>query len=320
MPNTLNQHQIRRKVIQALFAYKIQHDLSSHQLKDFQEVAKEIKKVLTGPIKFKVNFKDERIIVRKFPKKLSEPLERLTDSYDNLDIKDFDQTALSAMLVLMRDLGGQAKKMQEEEAVELYQGMITNLSYVKLFSIDLEEEPVGPKVLEFLRALPKEASSKEVLDTFNQVFSKVHENILEKYSEESFQSLALQSELDALLEQAESKNNTENQVLLNNAKNFALNYEQETDEPEYFTQLVDGILNEQETIEATVSKYLTKDWAYERLTIIEKCLLSLGVYEITHTETPDKVAINEAIELSKEFSDDKSRKFINGILTQLIKK
>jgi N utilization substance protein B len=247
MPNTLNQHQIRRKVIQALFAYKIQHDLASHQLKAFQEVAKEIKKVLTGPIKFKVDFKDERIIVRKFPKKLSEPLERLTDSYDNLDIKDFDQTALSAMLVLMRDLGGQAKKMQEEEAVELYQGMITNLSYVKLFSIDLEEEPVGPKVLEFLRALPKEASSKEVLDTFNQVFSKVHENILEKYSEESFQSLALQSELDALLEQAESKNNTENQVLLNNAKNFALNYEQETDEPEYFTQLVDGILNEQET-------------------------------------------------------------------------
>jgi N utilization substance protein B len=53
---------------------------------------------------------------------------------------------------------------------------------------------------------------------------------------------------------------------------------------------------------------------------VEQALLRLGAYEILFTETPDLVAIDEAIELTKDFSDEKSSKFINGMLTNLIKK
>ena len=59
-------------------------------------------------------------------------------------------------------------------------------------------------------------------------------------------------------------------------------------------------------------------WTVERLTLVEKNILRLGIFEITEFDTPERVAVNEAIELSKQFSDEKSSKFINGILSQFI--
>jgi len=56
----------------------------------------------------------------------------------------------------------------------------------------------------------------------------------------------------------------------------------------------------------------------DRLTLVEKNILRLGIFEITEFDTPQLVAVNEAIELSKQFSDEKSSKFINGILSQFI--
>jgi N utilization substance protein B len=56
------------------------------------------------------------------------------------------------------------------------------------------------------------------------------------------------------------------------------------------------------------------------LTTIDKNILRLGLFEIQYCEeTPDRVAVNEAIELAKEFSDQASVKFINGVLTHFVK-
>ncbi|MGC4422291.1 transcription antitermination factor NusB, partial [Streptococcus suis] len=53
---------------------------------------------------------------------------------------------------------------------------------------------------------------------------------------------------------------------------------------------------------------------------IDKNIMRLGLFEILHfEETPDRVAVNEAIELAKEFSDESSAKFVNGVLSQFIK-
>ena len=57
----------------------------------------------------------------------------------------------------------------------------------------------------------------------------------------------------------------------------------------------------------------------DSLTLVEKNILRLGLYELLeYDETPQLVAVNEAIELAKKFSDEKSSKFINGILSQFV--
>ena len=58
----------------------------------------------------------------------------------------------------------------------------------------------------------------------------------------------------------------------------------------------------------------------DRLTLIDKNIMRLGLFEILYfEETPDRVAVNEAVELAKEFSDEASAKFVNGVLSQFIK-
>lgn len=62
---------------------------------------------------------------------------------------------------------------------------------------------------------------------------------------------------------------------------------------------------------------LTVDWPTHRQPVIDRNLLRLGWYEISSGETPPKVAINEAVELAREFSTEKSPLFVNGVLDKV---
>lgn len=63
---------------------------------------------------------------------------------------------------------------------------------------------------------------------------------------------------------------------------------------------------------------VSKDWKIERFSKATLAILLLAVFEMDRMdEVPQKIAINEAVELSKRFDDEKSRKFINGILGSL---
>lgn len=62
----------------------------------------------------------------------------------------------------------------------------------------------------------------------------------------------------------------------------------------------------------------TPDWPTHRQPPIDRNLLRLAWYEMAHGGTPAKVAINEAIELAKEFGTEKSHQFINGVLDRLM--
>lgn len=64
----------------------------------------------------------------------------------------------------------------------------------------------------------------------------------------------------------------------------------------------------------------TQHWKIERIAIVELSILRLSLYEMMFTDIPVKAAINEAIELSKTFGDEKSRSFVNGILDGAAKK
>lgn len=87
----------------------------------------------------------------------------------------------------------------------------------------------------------------------------------------------------------------------------------------YMNDIVEGIEKNITTIEDKISENLKKDWKIERISKINLVLLKLAIYEILYTETPYKVAINEAIELAKKYGDDTSPNFINGILASIVK-
>ena len=79
---------------------------------------------------------------------------------------------------------------------------------------------------------------------------------------------------------------------------------------------INGIIENREEIFTLANKYL-KSWPMERLNKVDQAIVSLGIYELKYTETPPIVAINEAVELSKKYSDEKVTKMINAVLDEI---
>lgn len=100
-----------------------------------------------------------------------------------------------------------------------------------------------------------------------------------------------------------------------------LDAEEQTDSalPEYLVTLVEGVIKHEDELNDAISNYLKKGWTVKRLNKTDLLILQIAVFEIKYvTDIPAKVSINEALQLAKEFSDDKSRGFINGVLANLI--
>lgn len=85
---------------------------------------------------------------------------------------------------------------------------------------------------------------------------------------------------------------------------------------EFVNKSVDGIIEHKKEIYTLANKYLT-NWTIDRLNKVDQAILALGIYELMYTDTPSVVAINEAIELSKLYSDESVTKMINGVLDKI---
>ena len=88
---------------------------------------------------------------------------------------------------------------------------------------------------------------------------------------------------------------------------------------EYLKNTIEGINNNLEEILSLIKENLKADWKIERISKIDLSLLKLAIYEIKYTEIPFKVAINEAVELSKKYGEDTSKTFVNGVLASIVK-
>lgn len=88
---------------------------------------------------------------------------------------------------------------------------------------------------------------------------------------------------------------------------------------EYLKDILFGISKNEEKISTLISKNLKDNWAMDRVSKINISLLKLAIYEMIYGKTPYKVAINEAIELAKKYSDEQASSFINGILASIVK-
>ena len=87
---------------------------------------------------------------------------------------------------------------------------------------------------------------------------------------------------------------------------------------EFIKDTVYGIITYKNNIDELANKYLS-NWTIDRLGTTDQAILRIGIYELMYTDTPAVVAINEAIELSKQYSDDDVRKMINAVLDKVYK-
>jgi N utilization substance protein B len=88
------------------------------------------------------------------------------------------------------------------------------------------------------------------------------------------------------------------------------------DEQDFARKLMEGIVTNLEFLDAAIRRN-TKNWPFEQISLIEKNILRMAIYEIyfqNHEEVPIKVGINEAIVLAKSFVNDSAARFINGVL------
>jgi len=104
-------------------------------------------------------------------------------------------------------------------------------------------------------------------------------------------------------------------ILAYNRERFAKGLEDKG----FVQELIDGVKKNKKDIDGIITKY-APEWPLEQITIVDRNVLRIGVYELKFSDNiPAKVAINEAIELAKNFGGEASGKFVNGVLGAIYK-
>lgn len=93
----------------------------------------------------------------------------------------------------------------------------------------------------------------------------------------------------------------------------------ENEEPDVFLKaLVEGVITQKSVIDSIISENL-QNWTLNRVASVERTILRIATYELRYMEDiPNNVSINEAVELGNTYGDDKSGKFINGVLSKIV--
>jgi N utilization substance protein B len=85
----------------------------------------------------------------------------------------------------------------------------------------------------------------------------------------------------------------------------------------FANDLFEGVVRNSAELDALVSAH-TDNWRLERLALIDRAILRLGVHELRSGKTPRKVVVNEAVELAKTFSSEDAAGFVNGVLDSVL--
>ena len=128
-------------------------------------------------------------------------------------------------------------------------------------------------------------------------------------------SIAMQSlyEWDFLGKQLE----TLDKIVVKNIEEYGPGLEN----PDFIWQLIRGVQKYLSQLDNIMAK-AAPEWPVSQITIVDRNVLRIGLYELLYgskDEVPPKVAINEAIELAKNFGGESSGKFINGVLGTVYK-
>jgi N utilization substance protein B len=106
-------------------------------------------------------------------------------------------------------------------------------------------------------------------------------------------------------------------VLADDLRVFFEGQEKPRDHFSFGEELIDGVIGNQAEIDAKIRE-LAQNWEFERIAKIDLAILRIAMFEMLHRkDIPPVVSINEAIDISKEFSNADSKRFINGILDRM---
>jgi N utilization substance protein B len=86
---------------------------------------------------------------------------------------------------------------------------------------------------------------------------------------------------------------------------------------DFAQSLIRGVRQHRTELDALLDQTAT-NWSIARMAVTDRNVLRLGAYEILHTDTPERVAIDEAVELAKRFGTAQSAAFVNGLLDKLL--
>ncbi len=113
-------------------------------------------------------------------------------------------------------------------------------------------------------------------------------------------------------EEGKTEAETPEVILDRNIKEFT----DTTKDKPFMKRLLDGVLTKQEDLDAVITK-AAPEWPLDKIARVDRNILRIGLYELLfadRAEVPAKVAINEAIELAKNFGGDSSGAFVNGVI------
>ena len=82
---------------------------------------------------------------------------------------------------------------------------------------------------------------------------------------------------------------------------------------EFLDWLVTGAVEHVEELDRRITQH-AEHWRIERMPAVDRNILRLAVYEMTHSDTPAAVVIDEALELARRYSNEESVQFVNGVL------
>lgn len=86
---------------------------------------------------------------------------------------------------------------------------------------------------------------------------------------------------------------------------------------EFVKETVYGVITYKDEIDKIANENMN-DWTIDRLGYTDQAILRMGIFELLYTQTPDIVAINEAVELTKQYSDEKIKNMINGVMDNIL--
>ncbi|AFZ54909.1 transcription antitermination factor NusB [Cyanobacterium aponinum UTEX 3222] len=190
---------------------------------------------------------------------------------------------------------------------------LLSLSQIRIKSDQLEDLEINDLILGAIRTLTIEVEN--TLETAADELNRSNDKIFKSETRTSDVSSARIMLKDAIALTQKAINRVGTIVEI---PEF-IQVSRETEVKQYAIDLISCIRNNKEEIDSLIDGLMT-DWTVNRLTQIDANILRLAVAEMKFFQQDHKIAINEAIEIAKQYSDDDGYRFINGVLRKVSNK
>lgn len=187
---------------------------------------------------------------------------------------------------------------------------LLSLSQLKVSPEKIEQVELSQLVLATIRTLKAEVN--DILETAGAEVQRSYDRLLSS----EIRSANIQSAKTMLTEALQLAETAINRLGTAVEIPELIEMSKQHEVREYALELIGTVKRRRQEIDDKLTAGLV-DWQLSRITQIDRQILRIAVAEIMFLEIPHKVAINEAIELAKHYSDDEGHRFVNGVLRRV---